>query len=144
MKGTQVGATLVALVCMNALLGCNEKPEFHPESRLATASYYRSHYATAAEATRDQAFERGWLPAVLLPDATDIQQWHDIEENLGEGQFALNESLLHRIQVDCLPTQNQTSWWDKRTGQVNVVRCGEFYIATNPSKRIGYFRVGNR
>ncbi len=73
--------------CALFLMGCNEFPE--------------THYATALEATHDRAFERGWLPAVLLPDTTDIHEAHDIDSNRGVGQFALNAALLKRLEASC-------------------------------------------
>src|SRR5579863_1483229 len=66
-----------------------------------------SHYPTVNAATEAGAFNRGWLPAVLQPDGTALQEWHDLDSNEVRGRFALNDSLLHRLQSDCEESQEK-------------------------------------
>lgn len=80
--------TAAILAVCTIAVGCHETPE--------------SRYPTAAAAATAGAFQRGWLPEVLQPDATDIYETHDIDSNRGHGTFAANPHLIHRLDSDCV------------------------------------------
>ncbi len=42
---------------------------------------YESRYASKAEAVRDGAIARGWIPDILPADALDIREVHNIDTN---------------------------------------------------------------
>jgi hypothetical protein len=42
---------------------------------------FESHYQGVAAARADGAFTRGWLPAIVPPDATEISEFHNIDTN---------------------------------------------------------------
>lgn len=44
-------------------------------------------YATLADARSDRLFERGWLPDILPPSATNIRASNDLDLNFSEGEF---------------------------------------------------------
>ena len=46
------------------------------------AENIESHYPDAAAARRDGAFDRGWLPAFVPRDATNIWEWHNVSTNV--------------------------------------------------------------
>lgn len=127
-------AAILIVGCGLFLIGCNETPE--------------TQYATASAAAQDQAFERGWMPPVLQPDVTDIHETHDIDSNRVVGQFALNGSVLERLQSSCKhassdPPSIPAKWLphvsSERLRTLEVVRCDNFFVATDMKNRIGYF-----
>lgn len=82
------------------------------------------HYRTRADAERAGSFARGWLPADIPADATDIVESHNLDSNQMWVRFKLSattpERLLQRCVVDSevpLPPARQTrrtaKWWPK-------------------------------
>ena len=80
------------------------------------------HYPTRADAERDGSFVRGWLPADIPADATDIVESHNLDSNQMWIRFNLSapmpEGLLQRCVLDPevpLPPPRQTrrtaKWW---------------------------------
>ncbi len=80
------------------------------------------HYPTHADAERDGSFARGWLPADIPADATEIVESHNLDSNQMWVRFNLSatapERLLQRCVVDPevpLPHARQTrrtaKWW---------------------------------
>src|SRR6185312_427588 len=130
-------ALVLIVSCALFLVGCDEIPE--------------THYATASAAAQDRAFERGWLPAVLLPDATDIHEAHDIDSNHDVGQFTLNAALLKRLEASChtatanpatlpnVPTKWSSHADSQRLRKLPVVRCDDFFVATDVKSQFGYY-----
>ena len=109
-------------------LGCSEVRE--------------SHYPTVAAAAQDKAFTRGWLPEILQPDTTEIYESHDLDSNVVDGHFRLNDGVLRRIQSDCKSSNVPAS----ALGPLNMTlsggsafRCGDFLISVDTAKRTGYF-----
>lgn len=47
----------------------------------------RSHYTTLADARADHLFERGWLPDLLPPTASDIHTVNNLDHNTSTGSF---------------------------------------------------------
>ncbi len=111
------------------------------------------HYPTRADAERDGSFDRGWLPADLPADATDIVESHNLDSNQMWVRFNLSatipERLLQRCVVDPevpLPPARQTRrtarWWPEALtageGAVPLAsgkayRCGD--LDNEPSVR---------
>jgi hypothetical protein len=60
---------------------------------------FESHYPDVEAARRDGAFDRGWLPALVPDDATNIVEFHDIDTGVTLACFttsslpAVRESL---------------------------------------------------
>ena len=109
-----------------------------------------SRYPTIANAERDGAMSRGWLPEVLAPDATDIEETHDLDSNRGYGNFALNDALLKRLKSVCRPSLAvpppvpKAHWWQDTFGKRQqpigeTFECGHFFIATDSDRRLGRF-----
>jgi len=127
-------AGILIVGCGLFLIGCNETPQ--------------THYATVSAAVQDRAFERGVLPTVLQPDVTDIHEMHDIDSNRVVGQFALNGAVQERLQSSCKrassdPPHIPSDWFPhvsrERLRTLEVVRCDDFFVATDTRNRIGYF-----
>ena len=98
-------------------------------------------YKTIADAERDEAIRRGWLPEVLAPDATDIVEFHDLDSNVGYGTFAMNDSLRRRLEKVCqqplaVPTPiSGLPWWQRILGKQQqatgqTVKCQDFFVKT--------------
>lgn len=142
-KSKMIRTVLVLVVGMAIMTGCNEQHE--------------THYSTVAAAAQAGAFERGWLPAELKSDVTDIEEWHDVDTNEVRGRFALNDSFLHRLHSDCKQATDvprhislAPSWWrnpmtgDQAGRSIGEFRCGNFFIAADTSNRTGYFWANSR
>ena len=136
-----IRTVLVMIASVSLVTGCKEQLE--------------SHYPTVNAAAQAGAFKRGWLPGVLQPDATDMREWHDLDSNEVRGRFALNDSVLHRLQSDCResqekpPTGTGPSWWphtvDGATAASrHVVRCDNFFVSTYQASGVGYFWANGR
>ena len=80
------------------------------------------HYPTRADAERDEAFERGWLPADLPVQASDIMESHNLDSNQMWVRFQLGGATPDRLLQRCvvamdvpLPPARQTrrtaAWW---------------------------------
>jgi hypothetical protein len=80
-----------------------------------------SHYPTLAEAKRDGAIERGWLPPWLPGSAVEINEIHDVDSNRGfialryassdEGRY---KSACQRIVGEVPPNpEPRVKWWHK-------------------------------
>jgi hypothetical protein len=123
-QSRMIRTALVLVVGVVTITGCNEQVE--------------SHYPVVAAAAQAGAFERGWLPAVLKPDVTDIREWHDVDTNEVRGRFVLNDPVLHRLQSDCKQAtevprhiRSAPSWWpesipgDEAATAIPVFRCGQ-------------------
>jgi len=102
MARSVAGSVLVATVL---LCSCNEM--------------FESRYANKAEADRDGAISRGWIPSWLPASATDIREIHDIDTNETWLKFAAMEADLLALATQCsaipgapkrLPPQIR-SWW---------------------------------
>jgi len=111
------------------------------------------HYPTRSDAERDAAFERGWLPADLPADATDIMESHNLDSNQIWVRFNLSatmpERLLQRCVIDPevpLPPARQTrrtaKWWPEALtagegalplASGRAYRCGD--LGREPSVR---------
>jgi hypothetical protein len=141
-RDTLTQTVLVVIASVLLVTGCKEQVE--------------SHYPTVHAASEAGAFDRGWLPGVLQPDTTDIREWHDLDSNEVVGRFALNDSVLHRLQSNCKesqgkpPTTPGPSWWPHtsvdgdNTGSFHVVRCEKFFVSTDRAIGVGYFWANGR
>ncbi len=100
-----------AMVCL-LLCSCMELPG---ESQTR-------HYPTRADAERDGAFARGWLPVDLPSEASDIMESHNLDSNQMWIRFQPNGMTLDRLLQRCvvatdvpLPPARQTrrsaAWW---------------------------------
>jgi hypothetical protein len=67
-----MGRFLALAVIATALMGCD---------------VVTSKYGSIAEARADQLFDRGWLPEILPPSATDIRVSNNLDLNISEGEF---------------------------------------------------------
>jgi hypothetical protein len=141
-RDAPIPTVLVMVASLLLMTGCKEQLE--------------SHYLTVNAATQAGAFKRGWLPAVLQPDGTDMREWHDLDSNEVRGRFALNDSVLHRLQSDCEesqekpPTDNGPIWWlhtsldGKTAPNFHVLRCDNFLVSTDRANGVGYFWANGR
>jgi hypothetical protein len=137
MRSTHLSRVIPFLISAFFFVGCNET--------------FDRHYESINDATRDGAIQRGWIPAILLPDAKDIRETHDLDSNRGSGSFALNDSLVRRLKSECAssqalpPTTHAAHWWrsptsnGKQAAGEQTFQCGGSFVAADPSNRIGYF-----
>ena len=58
----------------------------------------KTSYATYADAESDQAFSRGWLPAVMSQSSFDIYEVHDVDLNVGSGRFRFARSDVNAFE----------------------------------------------
>jgi hypothetical protein len=110
-----------------------------------------THYETTDDAVRDRATERGVIPQILQPDVTDIHETHDLDSGRVDGSFALNGSVVFRLKSACSPSQALPPttaahhWWQrsskdgKQAPSGQSFQCGNFFVATDPANRVGYF-----
>ncbi len=84
-RDTLIRTVLVTIASVLLVTGCKEQLE--------------SHYPTVNAAAHAGAFERGWLPGVLQPDATDIREWHDLDSDEVRGG---SRSMI-RFCIACNP-----------------------------------------
>jgi hypothetical protein len=61
---------LIEVAAVLVLVGC------------VNAEDMETHYQNIAAARRDGAFDRGWLPAFVPPDATNIWELHNVSSNI--------------------------------------------------------------
>src|SRR3569833_3121143 len=135
----------VCLVLLAIGVGCNEEKQ--------------AHYATAAQAEKENAFEDGWLPGVLRADTTDIEEFHDLDSNQGGATFRYGAALVARLQNECTsipPSEVLEPVFDRSwpkflrksvtpaeldSQEVVSFRCEkspEFFIAIDSRNQIGY------
>jgi hypothetical protein len=137
-----IRTVLVMVASLLPVTGCKEQLE--------------SRYPSVKTAVQAGAFKRGWLPTVLQPDATDMREWHDLDSSEVRGRFALNDSVLNRLQSACKesleepPVGTGPSWWlhtnldGKIAASFHVVRCDNFFVSTDRENGIGYFWTKGR
>jgi hypothetical protein len=82
---------------------------------------------------RDGGFERGWLPTVLQPDCTEIEETHDLDTNQVEGTFSFHESIYDRLFHQCAGTKSP-----------DVFVCGDFTVTLDRKLRRGKFENAQR
>jgi len=63
-----------------------------------------SNYASVLEARRAGEFERGWLPAALPDDATNIREIHNVDTNEVWGLFLFPQGTRERLEKQLIPT----------------------------------------
>jgi hypothetical protein len=135
---TRIAASMLIVLSVG---GCSETPT--------------SRYASTTDAARDGAFTRGWLPAVLAPDATQIEEIHDQDSNKGSGTFALNQALIKRLESVCKPVhgvpipESNAHWWQKgpdsdRQPSGALYQCEDFLVLVNADKGAGRFWTSPR
>src|SRR4051794_39592211 len=101
-----------------------------------------THYKSTEDAVRDRALERGVIPQVLQPDVTDIQETHDLDSGRVDGSFALNGSVIFRLNSACIPSQalppsTAAHWWQdslntgRQASSGQSFQCGSFFLATD-------------
>jgi hypothetical protein len=115
----------------------------------------RAHYATAADAVKDGAFERGWLPEVLRSDAADIQEFHDLDSNHGGATFRYTGEFVQRLEHLCTqvpPNESVRSplaSWPRflyegetaaklKSQNIDVYKCDAFNTAVDLGNHLGY------
>lgn len=126
---------------------------------------YENEYAIAADAAADGAFQRGWLPDVLLPDATDIKELHYLEASKVRATFRYTGLTKGRIETKCIRLHGDDNvsspfreWPDflqvaQRAGQgeprneaashlasrnISAYQCGDFTLALDDPNQMGY------
>ena len=107
------GIVLVSGVC---LIGCDESKDVY--------------YATAADAVRDGAITRGWLPEALSTNATEIRESHDLDSNRGFADFRYTPALIPQLQQKC--TSRPPS--DGHHGY----QSGNYSLSLDPTQRTGH------
>jgi hypothetical protein len=86
------------------------------------------------DAENDRAFERGWLPVVLRPDSTDIEETHDIDTNRLRGTFMFTDSIHGRLSEQCRRISSDES------EVVEEFECGRFWIRIDGKTQRGEFQ----
>lgn len=61
------------------------------------------HYPTYADAVKDDAFERGWLPRYLPVSAKDISEAHDLDSNAQRLRFRVPIADARELSRGMLP-----------------------------------------
>ena len=132
---------VIVLIVVLSFTGCKEEP--------------KTYYATAADASADRAFERGWLPEVMRTDVTEIQESHDLDSNHGWATFQYSGQFLARLGSDCvrIPSDKVVhspfSTWPKfmkndqtsaqlSSKNLNAYKCGTFVTVLDSGKQLGY------
>jgi hypothetical protein len=129
---------LLLIIATGIMYACKEKFESYP---------------SAADAVKAGEFDRGWLPDVLKPDATNISEWHDIASNEVRGKFALNERIVKSLQTTCKPgsdvprkTWSMPAWFPALISSgkaaehgMQIFRCDDFFVAVDTPAAAGYF-----
>jgi hypothetical protein len=80
---------------------------------------FDSDYATHADAVAAEQVAKGWIPAWVPPDATNIREVHNLDSNTSALSFELPPGARSPIPADCSPVEFGTtsplhferSWW---------------------------------
>jgi hypothetical protein len=75
---------------------------------LHSADLKTAHYADAAAAQEDGAFERGWVPSLLPEGTVNIRDVHNLDANTGTGSFQFPSKNLAAYQEKVRHTPNAT------------------------------------
>ncbi|MNM94606.1 hypothetical protein D3C81_1070160 [compost metagenome] len=111
-----------------------------------------SSYATKQEAVDAEMITKGWIPAWVPEEATDLREVHDLDSNVSALAFSKPRSKQLLLPPGCRPVNHSAtqpalfnrSWWPSETAlkrAYTFFRCEpEFdksvFVATN--------RTGNR
>jgi hypothetical protein len=103
-----------------------------------------SSYATREAAKGD--IEHGWIPPVLPVSAVQIQEWHDIDLNVGHGTFAFGPSDAEQFRAALTSLPAGTPLRAYRVSRSKFERQGymfythgDFDIAVDWSRHVGEF-----
>lgn len=99
-----------------------------------------SSYETAKAAIDAGMVEKGWVPAWVPPDATDLREVHNIDSNASELSFAKPTIRELRLPTDCkqvahadvVPPWIVRDWWpddDVLARSYTFFRCQADYTA---------------
>ena len=142
-------ALAVAAMLIASMIGCSDRKEVR--------------YETFAQAKKDRAFERGWLPRMMPSNVSGVRELHDVDTNEGWGLFSFNAngfdsgSLATACTVSASPVtvrSPSTSWWPEylsgtlTQSQISgnglvLYECREpntrMFVALNLRSGTGYF-----
>lgn len=99
---------------------------------VACTEHFESHYPTYADAQRDGAISRGWIPAWVPESALDIYDWHDLDTNttllaLTYGSENPAEFLSKCTRGEPPRNPGAAKWWptDARWATLEHYQCRE-------------------
>ncbi|GGZ41540.1 hypothetical protein C8J23_13639 [Shewanella chilikensis] len=73
-------------------------------------------YPTEAEARAEGVFERGWLPPILPPSATEIKVNNDLDNNSSSGSFRLPAAAISEFTSQLKAEEGLANSWYYREG----------------------------
>ena len=132
MRYRNLAAALVVLVTL--LSGC-------------TNDVLSSSHASRADAA--DTISRGWIPSVLPDSATDINETHNLDSNVGHGTFQFGAADMHSFQAALSPIPAGQSVIAKSREELEssgfvFYTHGDFDIAVNWEDRKGQFWLGRK
>jgi hypothetical protein len=104
-------------------------------------------YPTMAAAVSDGAVTRGWIPAWLPANATDLHEVHDLDSNESALSFGVPASTRLALPSTCqpvqlsdtLPVRFSRSWWPTAA---ELERSYTFYSCS--AEFVGLHKSGRR
>jgi hypothetical protein len=120
----------------------------------------KTFYPTLADAIKDGAIERGWIPPILPPSSRKITEQHDIDTNIGWIKFTADSAdlkiLLLRLRVltnqeiDMLfPLRSPGKWWDIKKESRNSLSFAAYdykisWANGRTEDKVGYFFIDEK
>jgi hypothetical protein len=111
-----LGGLIVAAVAVGGLLS------------LMPSDVVTNRYPSLREARADRLFERGWLPDILPPSATDIRTSNNLDLNLSDGEFSFVSSDYNSFAARLQPQPTKPAPFSSITSQVAQKRADGFSV----------------
>jgi len=99
-----------AVLLVIALAGCDTRSE---------------SFKTYLEAKNSGLIEKGWIPPVLPPDATDIRLHWDLDTNISEGSYRSSVLVAPTKAGECEPVPEDPA----------AIQCETFVFRTEGVRR---------
>lgn len=100
---------------------------------LAGCDTARSSFGTRSDA--EEIIRKGWLPESMPESATNIWESHDLDLNIGHGEFRFSSSDAPKFKNELVPAEKPSSCWtpweELKEGGREWYRDGDFFLAVN-------------
>jgi hypothetical protein len=82
----------------------------------------------------EEIIAKGWLPSAMPPSAFDISESHNLDSNIGQGQFSFEaiDAASFRaalVPIDSFQSRCQVPWFDMQKEGREWLQHEQFYLA---------------